>query len=382
MKRKGFTLIELLAVIVVLAIIALIATPIVMNTIKSAKKGAAERSADNYIKGVELAISTSEINRKSIPDGEYSIGNDGNLMGADLPDGKLEIEMNGNKPTSGIIVIKDGQVTTDSKMTIGEYGVSYDEASKRYTATEPKKYNNGEIVYFNVTTGKKCLSSDYTETQSNTGINSGCMKFYAFNDDGGDTLNLILDHNTTGSVYWNSSGSNASGPNEVLAQLKEDTSSWIGTITPINYTMDQTGQTSNVKYTIDYSSYKARLITAQEIATITGYTGWDEKVAANSNYYYLDSKTSTASDTCKEGNTTGCSYGWLYDRTNASCITYGCLNNSDVTTYGYWTVSSHATNSTIAWLVHYRGDVSNFDVASGSYYGVRPVIEVLRFKLG
>ena len=38
MKRKGFTLIELLAVIVVLAIIALIATPIVMNTIKNARK--------------------------------------------------------------------------------------------------------------------------------------------------------------------------------------------------------------------------------------------------------------------------------------------------------------------------------------------------------
>ena len=41
-NKKGFTLIELLAVIVVLAIIALIATPIVMNTIKNAKKGAAK----------------------------------------------------------------------------------------------------------------------------------------------------------------------------------------------------------------------------------------------------------------------------------------------------------------------------------------------------
>ena len=49
-NKYGFTLIELLAVIVVLAIIALIATPIVMNTIKNAKKGSAERTADNYIK--------------------------------------------------------------------------------------------------------------------------------------------------------------------------------------------------------------------------------------------------------------------------------------------------------------------------------------------
>ena len=54
-KENAFTLIELLAVIVVLAIIALIATPIVMNTIKNAKKGAAERSADSYIRQVETA---------------------------------------------------------------------------------------------------------------------------------------------------------------------------------------------------------------------------------------------------------------------------------------------------------------------------------------
>ena len=39
MNKKGFTLVELLAVIVILAVIALIATPIVLNLIKTAKKG-------------------------------------------------------------------------------------------------------------------------------------------------------------------------------------------------------------------------------------------------------------------------------------------------------------------------------------------------------
>ena len=207
------------------------------------------------------------------------------------------------------------------------------------------------------------------------------MKFYAFNDDGGDTVNLILDHNTTAKVAWNSSNSNASGPKEVLAQLKEDTSSWIGTITPTNYTMDQTGQTSNAKYTIDYSSYKARLITAQEIATITGYTGWDEKVSANSNWYYFDSKTTTASDTCKSGDTSGCKYGWLYDRTRTDCTKYGCLNNSDVTITGYWTASSGAAASYIAWYVYYRGYVDRNSITNDYSYGVRPVITVSKSKL-
>ena len=54
MKKRGFTLIELLAVIVVLAIIALIATPIVMNTIESSKKGATLESVRNMVHAAEL----------------------------------------------------------------------------------------------------------------------------------------------------------------------------------------------------------------------------------------------------------------------------------------------------------------------------------------
>ena len=241
-------------------------------------------------------------------------------------------------------------------------------------------YINGQEVYFNVSTGTKCTSSDFIETQSNTGVKEGCMKFYAFNDDDGDTVNLILDHNTTAMVAWNSGGSTVNGPKEVLEQLKKDTESWKGTITPSNYTMDQTGQTSNAKYTIDYSGYKARIITAQEIAQITGNTSWDEK-NANSNWYYFDSKIKTASDTCKEGNTSGCSYGWLYDRTNTTCTNFGCSNNSDQKTNGYWTVSSFATAYGEAWLVHYYGEVANTLVRNSGVFGLRPVITVLKSQL-
>ena len=381
MKKKGFTLIELLAVIVVLAIIALIATPIVMNTIKSAKKGAAERSAENYIDALETVVATKRLDG-NILEGEYLVQSDGNLCptsgcGENDKD-KVVVEVNGNKPIRGTIVVKDGQVTTDSKMIIGEYGVSYDEATKRYVAV--RIYNNGQIVYFNVTTGEKCSSSEYTETQSNTGVKEGCMKFYAFNDDGGVTLNLILDHNTTtAAVAWNSSGNNTSGPKEVLEQLKTDTSLWQGTETPANYTMDQSIQGSKANYTIDYSRYKARLVTAGEIAQITDNTSWNEKTADN--MYYFDSKTSTPSDTCKDGDTSGCKYGWLYDRTCQTCTKYGCFNNSDQTIYGYWTASSNASGSNTAWNVPYFGTVYTNGIRNNSSYGVRPVIEVLKSKL-
>ena len=57
-QNKGFTLIELLAVIVILAIIALIATPLILGVIDTAKKGAAKASAYNYADSVtnQLAI--------------------------------------------------------------------------------------------------------------------------------------------------------------------------------------------------------------------------------------------------------------------------------------------------------------------------------------
>ena len=51
--KKGFTLIELLAVIVILAIIALIATPTILGVVEDARKGAAEQSVLGYIDGVE-----------------------------------------------------------------------------------------------------------------------------------------------------------------------------------------------------------------------------------------------------------------------------------------------------------------------------------------
>ena len=136
MDKKGFTLIELLAVIVVLAIIALIATPIVMNTIEKSKKGAAERTADNYIKQVEVEIAEERLDNNVISDGTYGIDSDGNLVGDSLPEGKLIIDMSGEKPTSGSIVIKNEQVDTSSTMIVNGYSIAYNTKTNKYEVTK------------------------------------------------------------------------------------------------------------------------------------------------------------------------------------------------------------------------------------------------------
>ena len=75
MKKKGFTLIELLAVIVILAVIELIATPAVLNIIEDSKKAAAEASARNvvsaaktyYLQNIMDNINTDKIDLSNSP---------------------------------------------------------------------------------------------------------------------------------------------------------------------------------------------------------------------------------------------------------------------------------------------------------------------------
>ena len=55
-KNNGFTLIELLAVIVILAVIALIATPLVLNIIERAEKGAFKDSVYGIMEAAEFQV--------------------------------------------------------------------------------------------------------------------------------------------------------------------------------------------------------------------------------------------------------------------------------------------------------------------------------------
>ena len=50
MLKKGFTLVELLAVIVILAVIALITTPIIIDSLNTSKKEAFKDSVNSLIK--------------------------------------------------------------------------------------------------------------------------------------------------------------------------------------------------------------------------------------------------------------------------------------------------------------------------------------------
>ena len=66
-KKRAFTLIELIAVLVIMAILALIVTPLVMNIIKKAKDAANKRSVDAYGRSVEIAIANHLLETGAFP---------------------------------------------------------------------------------------------------------------------------------------------------------------------------------------------------------------------------------------------------------------------------------------------------------------------------
>ena len=100
MKKKGFTLIELLAVIVILAVIALIATPLIMNVINDARKNSFKDSAYGITKAVELRAMTElqDPNGKNPP---YKVNVAGNA-----------IAYSGDHPTAGMALVdENGRIT-------------------------------------------------------------------------------------------------------------------------------------------------------------------------------------------------------------------------------------------------------------------------------
>ena len=129
-SRKGFTLIELLAVIVILAVIALIATPIILNLIDKARVGAAESSAYAYIEAAEKAAVVHLMNNSQDKITGDCTANKTSLSCTEAGDGgiTLTLDVKGDLPTGGTLTFgTDGRVTKADLLTIGSYTIDYTE---------------------------------------------------------------------------------------------------------------------------------------------------------------------------------------------------------------------------------------------------------------
>ena len=356
-NKKGFTLIELLAVIVILAIVALIAIPKIISVIEDAQKKAFENTAYGVLDCLKINYTERILTGTAEEEKRFTFPNSGLKIAGEEPSfGSAKIDSKGNisfaladkdkkwcakKEINSEKVIFEGY--TEENCQIGE---TTDEGGGGTLVPPTGEDTHKGIVYLDPTNlTKECNEEN---SVSDTGTKTGCMKWYIY-DNSGDTYKMILDHNTTSTVAWNSDNVNTE-MKEVKIVLEKDTVNWD-------------------------KSLDAKLITADEIAKVTGNTNFNSLINSGSDWFYFDSKNQIQSAT--EDNKSN--YAWLFDRTY-SCIQYGCNIKEDIT-YGYWTSSNIHNEFTDVWVVIYFGSLySNFS-SDSSFYGVRPVVTLSKSML-
>ena len=413
MKEKGFTLIELLAVIVILAIVALIATPIILGIIRDAKENANKRSAENYTSAVNNSIISLALDDEKIDDGTYNILSNGNICLEHSEDNEencindLKVEIDGTKPIAGWIYITDGVIkqyslklevnTVINKDAEGNITIGTEVAKKprigpickradvktlhteTCTQTSYHCYDAGyvegnkgtTIKYGNETTTEKKLNSGDAfdcDVNGDGKYDPQTERFYYVSKLNGDETSnvavLIYYNNTTQGKSDNTSSSliayHSSGENN------------LGPVTGV-VNLPTVEQWSNVKL-----SNITRQITNQEGGTTTTAGNITSFTYKNTNGVEYAGRLLTAQEinsACKitvgsynTGELDSCNY--LMENTNFS--------SSAMRTCGYWLESPHASNSKSALNVY--GTFRRVDSVNANYSrydGVRPAIEIL-----
>jgi len=117
---------------------------------------------------------------------------------------------------------------------------------------------------------------------------------------------------------------------------------------------------------------------AQAIVDATERTNWlvGENTAT---WWCFGSKAQDSQSSPYCNSTTNAPYAWLFNHLT-DCTLTGCTTDSGATAYGYWT-RDLIYNTTNAWCVHGRGTLTRNTVTDDTYYGIRPVITVLKSNL-
>lgn len=115
--KKGFTLIELLAVIVILAVIALITTPMILGIIETARKGSFKASVNGILQSVEY----ESLNTLDTKKDYYFPNSELNFKGEQPKGGYISVDEKGQ---TSLVLYNDNYCVTknngDNELTITE----------------------------------------------------------------------------------------------------------------------------------------------------------------------------------------------------------------------------------------------------------------------
>ena len=385
MKNKGFTLIELLAVIVILAVIALIATPIILNIIDDTREQSSKISIDMYASAMETALLSYEMmNGKSIY-GTFSTTDGKKLTNIDTGE-QLEIDYNGMSIICGIIEIsQEGNIylsecivgNSDNEI-VPEYGTRPKTCLR---ATEQTK-TTGNVPQGNYSNGDEYICEVKEGTQihffvvSKTGTNINLIANRNIAADG-----TVATESNTSTVPWitesdymtaNPVGDPSrkivdKGAVTALARLEEYVSTWDNipgfeyNETIYQYTDDTTGENIGNPYEADWG--------------ITNFTGQKKArllTVAEAHQNGCKSKT----DETNHFNNTCPLYLSNYLQHQEGIVTGNKLTGIK----GYWLMNGRGLDG--GWVVHYDGNLNSKDAVTTNHSGIRPVITLSPSQLG
>ena len=367
MSKKGFTLIELLAVIVILAIIALIATPIVLSIIDDTKKSSMLRSAEMYLNGVENSIMKENMNTggKFRPN-ECTITSEGNLY-CEPEDVFLEIEVDGEKPKNGTIVFENGKIK---------------EVTLNYESGTIIKDESGNLVYEGSVNKSICtLASDSTVAEGLEGAKYNCKvdpnkpeyTFYLLDNNEDGTSDLIMNANINASgeavipvviedivvVSWNTEEyKNINGPIIAMEYLYNATKSWTN-VEPLNYEYYD----RQVQGITDPDNGYESFVSKNGIAVITKGDADKTQATIGSEIEPLRARMPIYS---RDASVTEVS-----NRTDSNSFLYENVVRYEYGYYGYWTMSSV---DNFDWMAVCNDEVNWGFLDYSGIHGVRPVI--------
>lgn len=126
MNKKGFTLIELLAIIVILAVIALIGTPIVTNIINSTRISAAERTCDSIVSATDNFYSTSVMRNPNFGGATITFATSGATITPTVEgDTVSTFDYKNTFPSAGTIVVNQDGTFNYGDLTVNTYTCTY-----------------------------------------------------------------------------------------------------------------------------------------------------------------------------------------------------------------------------------------------------------------
>ena len=386
MNKKGFTLVELLAVIIILSLLALLASTSVSKIVKDSK-------SDLYDTQIKLIQSAAEAwgadNLYDLPDAgtcKYLTLQDLKQYGLIDPEIK---DPRTNDLFSDNLIIK----ITGEENKFGLNNISYE--------VDNSDIEGCEIIYGPICTlvndadnSESITPGDKYQCKVKDDMEEGFEDGYYFfvlgtNSDG--TTNLIMERN----IYYDSTnkvGKVATSSNSNVAWYASAYDHSYGPVTAMNYLHDATKDWDNIPNMImNYEDENINHVTGQK--GTNGYTG----IKTTGNITIITSKTNEETGRIENLKARMPRYDEVHGQ--GKCLTYAENNNkygscplylanylqssSYVTgeglqnisgIYGYWTLSSYASNSGYAWNVYYDGRVNAGNVIDEDSRGVRPVI--------